>query len=92
MKVVFRTALLHIFFIIIFSLLYLSYKEDFSSAKKSDLDYKSYINFLNLSVTIQSGVGLTDLIPMTEISKFIVMIQQLLLIFTHILTLYIFTL
>ncbi len=92
MKLVFRTALLHIFFIILFSLLYLSYREDFRPAKNSDLDYKSYINFLNLSVTIQSGVGLTDLIPITEMSKFIVMIQQLLLIFTHILTLYIFTL
>lgn len=92
MKLVFRTAVLHICFIILFSILYLLYREDFRPQRNADLDYKSYINFLNLSVTIQSGVGLTDLIPITEISKFIVMIQQLLLIFTHILTLYIFTL
>jgi hypothetical protein len=92
MKLVFRTVFLHIFFIIIFSFIYLHFKEEFKPATNSDTDYKSYINFLNLSVTIQSGIGLTDLVPMTTISKFIVMFQQLILIFIHILTLYIFTL
>ena len=92
MKLVFRTALLHIFFIIVFALLYYHFKDDFKPAKETDTDYKSFINFLNLSVTIQSGVGLTDLIALTTISKFVVMFQQAMLIFTHILTLYIFTL
>ena len=68
------------------------YRDDFQPGKSSDKDYKSYINFLNLSVTIQSSVGLTDLIPISEKVKFIVMFQQLLLIFTHIFTIYIFTL
>lgn len=92
MKLLFRTALFHIFSIIAFSLIYLYYKDDFQPSKNTDRDYKSFINFLNLSVTIQSSVGLTDLVPISEVAKFIVMSQQILLIFTHILTLYIFTL
>jgi len=90
MKLVFRTALLHIASIIFFALIYLYYKDDFQSALNKD--YKSFINCLNLSVTLQAGVGSSDLVPITYISKFIVMLQQLLLIFTHIFTLYIFTL
>ena len=92
MKLLFRTAFFHIFCIIIFSLIYLYYKEDFQPAKETDKDYKSFINFLNLSVTIQSSVGISDLVPITPTAKFIVMFQQVLLIFTNILTLYIFTL
>lgn len=92
MKLVFRTALFHVFSIFVFSIIYLLYKDHFQPGKETDKDYKSYINFLNLSVTIQSSVGLTDLVPISEIAKFIIMFQQLLLIFTNIFTIYIFTL
>lgn len=91
MKMLFRTALLHLVSITLFSLIYLAYKDGFRPAQKMDTEYTAYINFLNLSVTIQSGIGLTDLVPISHFAKVIVMVQQLLLIFTHIFTLYIFT-
>ena len=54
--------------------------------------YTSYIDFFLLSITIQSGVGITDLYPITIYSKLVVIIQQFFMILTHIITLYIFTL
>ena len=55
-------------------------------------DKKDLIDFLLLSTTIQSGIGMSDLYPLSYYSKIVVMIQQLIMLFTNIITLYIFTL
>lgn len=91
MKLVLKTALFHIFCIITFSFIYFSYREHFISVDKGE-KYNSYIDFLNLSITIQSSVGMTYIIPHTFITKLIIMTQQVLVILTHLITLYIFTL
>ena len=90
MKLVFKTALFHIICISIFSIIYFSYKEHFIPVDKNE-QYNDYIDFLNLSLTIQSGVGMTYTIPHTFIVKFIIIIQQSLVILTHLITLYFFT-
>ena len=53
---------------------------------------QSFVDFLLLSTTIQAGVGISDLYPLSYYSKLVVIIQQMLMLFTHVITLYIFTL
>jgi hypothetical protein len=89
MKLVIRTVLFHIICILIFSIIYSNLSEEFHLFNKNR---KDFIDFLQLSTTIQAGVGMTNLYPLSDYSKIIVIIQQLLMLFTHVITLYIFTL
>ena len=50
------------------------------------------MDFFLLSTTIQAGVGISDLYPITFYSKIVMIIQQFLVISAHVFTLYIFTL
>jgi len=51
----------------------------------------TYLDCLLASTTIQAGVGLTNMRLDSSISKLIMVLQQFLLISTHVFTLYIFT-
>jgi hypothetical protein len=90
MKLVIRTFVFHILCIIVFAMIYLSLSEDFHVIEKDDR--KTFIDFILLSTTIQSGVGISDIYPLSYYSKITMTIQQLLMLFTHVITLYIFTL
>lgn len=57
-----------------------------------DKDKKSFVDYILLSTTIQAGVGISQLYPLSLYSKFVLITQQLFMLFTHIITLYIFTL
>ena len=96
MKLVIRTALFHLLSIIIFALIYLYISEDFQSGngdyERKNKKYKNFTDFLLLSTTIQAGVGISDIYPISFYSKIVLIIQQIMLIFTHLITLYIFTL
>jgi hypothetical protein len=93
MKLVIRTMIFHLLCIIVFAYLYLYLSEDFdSSGQHKHNKYSSYLDFFLLSTTIQSGVGISDLYPISTYSKMIVIIQQCLMLLTHVITLYIFTL
>jgi|LakMenEpi03Aug12_release.lakeMendotaPanAssembly.Ray.scaffolds.fasta_scaffold2380614_1 hypothetical protein len=91
MKLVIRSAVFHLFCIIIFALIYFYFAEHFQS-NKQNIKYNDFTDYLLLSTTIQAGVGLTELYPISSYSKMLLMLQQLILILTHIITLYIFTL
>ena len=58
---------------------------------KEKYDNLEIIDYLLLSTTIQSGVGISDLYPTTFYGKLTMIIQQLVLIMTHVFTIYIFT-
>ncbi len=90
MKLVIRAMIFHILCIIIFALIYLTLDEGFHVTEQHDK--KGVVDYLLLSTTIQSGVGISDLYPLSYYSKVAVIIQQMLMLFTHIITLYIFTL
>jgi hypothetical protein len=89
MKLLFRTFFFHIFCIIIFAIIYSFLVNDFHIENKEN---KSMIDLLSLSTTIQCGVGMTNLYPLTFYSKLFIIIQQLIMLFTNVITLYIFTL
>jgi len=89
MKIVIRTVVLHIICILLFGIIYYGLTESFYYVNNKE---KTILDFISLSVTIQSGVGLTHLEPITFYSKMAISIQQIILIFIHVITLYIFTL
>jgi hypothetical protein len=94
MKLVIRTVVFHALCIIAFALIYLHIDDNFQSNKVSEKNkrYTSFIDFLLLSTTIQAGVGISDLFPISFFGKIAVIIQQFIMLLTHVITLYIFTL
>jgi hypothetical protein len=90
MKLVVRALIFHILCIIIFSIIYFNLDEGFHLTEEHDK--RGVIDYLLLSTTIQAGVGISYLYPLSYYSKIAVIIQQMLMLFTHIITLYIFTL
>jgi len=89
MKLVIRTFVVHILCIIVFALIYSNISEEFHFMDK---DKKSFVDYILLSTTIQAGVGISQLYPLSLYSKITLITQQLFMLFTHIITLYIFTL
>ena len=88
MKLVIRSAIFHLFCIIIFSVIYFYSSHEFHCVSGE----KTFMDCLLLSTTIQAGVGISDLYPTSIYSKLFVILQQIILILTHLITLYIFTL
>jgi hypothetical protein len=88
MKIAIRTVLFHILCIFIFAFLYYYFRDDFKTEIKENF---TILDYLFLSTTIQSGVGLTDIYPINFYGKLVMIIQQVVLIMTHVFTIYIFT-
>ena len=92
MKIVLRTLVFHFICIIIFALLYKHLYNHFGHDKnKMNLNSGQMVDYFLLSVTIQAGIGFSDLYPLSHVSKVILMIHQFIVISTHVFTLYIFT-
>jgi hypothetical protein len=87
MQIVIRTIFFHFLCIAGFGMIYFYLNDDFSE-QKNDLEA---IDYLLLSTTIQAGVGLSDLYPLSFYGKLTMIIQQILMLSTHIVTLYILT-
>lgn len=95
MKIVIKTVLFQFLCIVLFSLIYLSFKNQFIRDAKFNIDNKKepeLIDCLFLATTVQAGVGYSDLYPITCLSKIILIIQQFFMISTNVFLLYIFTL
>ena len=90
MKIVFRTLIFHLFCILIFFLIYWNLGDHFLRDKSKT--QANIIDFLLLSTTVQAGVGIADIYPISFMGKLSLIIQQLIMIFTHVITLYLFTL
>jgi hypothetical protein len=88
MKIVIRTVFFHFLCIAGFGMLYFYLKDDFLEQKDDNLEI---IDYLLLSTTIQAGVGVSDLHPTSFYGKLTMIIQQILMLCTHIFTLYILT-
>lgn len=86
MKLAIRTILFHLLCVVFFASLYLAMSDSFRSDKPI-----TFTDCLSQSVTIQAGVGFTVMEPFTFASKLAVVLHQLVLISTHVATLYVFT-
>ena len=92
MKLVIRTVFFHTICIFLFAFIYLYLSNDFDRNNETKYKYKTFTDFLLLSTTVQSGVGMTDLFPISFISKISLILQQVIMMLTHVITLYVFTL
>ena len=86
MKLVIRTVLFHFICIILFGIIYYNIQSQFQGTIK--YERKSIVDYIFLSTTIQASVGMSDIYPITNISKFVMIFQQMLMIMNHVLTLY----
>ena len=102
MKIVIRTVVFHVLCILLFALLYSTFAQDFGSLddelykensnSNRRKEKRGFLDFLLLSTTIQAGVGISEFFPSSSFTKIIMIIQQMLMISTHVFTLYFFTL
>ena len=90
MKFLFRTMIFHFICIFIFTLLYYNFSYDYDNSR--DVVNTTILDFLLLSTTIQAGVGISGLYPINDIGKIIMILQQMIMLSIHVLTLYLFTL
>lgn len=90
MKIVFRTLIFHFVCIIIFTILYSVFADDYNEKNEGD-GSKTTTTFLDcvlLSTTIQSGVGISNLYPLNSIGKLIMILQQLIMMSANLFALY----
>jgi hypothetical protein len=89
MERVIKTVVFHIICIIIFTFMYYSVKDDFEGQFNEKL---TLIDYFGLSTTIQAGVGISDIHPnpITVYGKLLMILQQFMMIFTNVFTLYTF--
>jgi hypothetical protein len=91
MTQLFKTFIFELVCVIIFGCLYWIYRDDFTltfASKNNDL---SILECFYTSVTVQSGVGYSVLNPNNKRAVLLLMTQQLIMIFTNILMLYLFS-
>ena len=86
MNIAIRTLCFHFICILIFGLIYYNIHSDFEH--KGQQQRESFLDYILLSTTIQASVGISDIYPITNISKFVMIFQQMLMIMTHVFTLY----
>ncbi len=91
MKLLFRTLLFHFSCIILFFLIYWNLGDHFLRDNKTKTP-ATLLDFLLLSTTVQAGVGIADIYPISFMGKLTLIIQQMIMLSTHVITLYIFTL
>jgi hypothetical protein len=89
MKIVIRTVFFHFLCILVFAIFYYNFKDHFQRNVKEEF---TILDYMLLSTTIQAGVGISDIYPISFYGKILMIMQQLLMIMTHVFTLYIFNL
>ena len=89
MKLVIRTVFFHLCCIVLFTGIYYYLRSDFTIPGANDV---TVMDCTLLSTTIQAGVGISNVAPLTNVSKIVMSIQQLILIATYVFTVYIFSL
>uniref|UniRef100_A0A6C0AR22 Potassium channel domain-containing protein n=1 Tax=viral metagenome TaxID=1070528 RepID=A0A6C0AR22_9ZZZZ len=90
MKYIFRILVFHLTCIIIFATLYYIFKSDFDD--ENSVKHESLIDFILLATTTQASVGISGIYPVTYIGKYLMILQQLIMLSTHVFTVYFFTL
>lgn len=88
MKLVIRTLFFHFLNIFIFSIIYYNLSNDFVFIQEH---IPTFYDFILFSTTVQVGVGVSQLYPFTVFGKLMLILQQWILLCTHVITLYIFT-
>lgn len=98
MKRVLKTVASHLFFIVFFAGCYYIFSKHFEKNTPNkcknyncDNEVNTIIDFLLFSTTIQAGVGISDIIPISVYGKIFMILQQLIMISINVITIYVFT-
>ena len=102
-----KTLAIHIFCILFFTCFYYYFSIHFDNNKQinqnkqikqnkfqyyiEESNVDSILDFFLFSTTIQSGVGITDILPISVYGKILMIIQQLIMISISVITIYVFT-
>ena len=89
MKLVIRTVFFHLCCIALFTGIYYHLRGELFIPNATEV---TAMDCALLSTTIQSSVGMTNIAPLTNLTKIVMSIQQLVLITTYVFTVYIFSL
>ena len=87
MRLVIKTVLFQVLCVVVFGFLYFRLQEPLSVD-----EHLNELDALLLSITIQSGVGVTPIVPNSTTCKIIMIFQQLIMISSYVFILYVFTL
>ena len=87
MRRVVKTLAIHLFCILFFAFLYHYFSIHFDNYKRDS----TIIDFFLFSTTIQAGVGISDILPISVYGKLCMILQQLLMISISVITIYVFT-
>lgn len=88
MRIVFATIFFNFLCIIFFSMIYIYLKNEFINNANNEI---KLIDIIMFSTTVQSGVGLSNLLPNSFNSKLVTIIQQLTMICSYVIILYVIT-
>jgi len=88
-RIVVYTFVFNIITIIIFSIIYTNISPN-NFQPLNPNDKLTFVDYLYYSVTIQSGVGLPDVTALSDLAKILAIIQQLILISTAFILVYMF--
>lgn len=94
MKKVLKTLAIHLFCIIFFAFFYYYFSIHFDNNKlkhKYDSKLETLIDFFLFSTTIQAGVGISDILPISIYGKLFMILQQLIMISISVIMIYVFT-
>lgn len=97
MKRVIKTVAVHLILIIIFTVIYYFFSRHFEKNTPNkcknyncDNEVNTLIDFLLFSTTIQAGVGLNEISPISNYGKLFIILQQLIMISINVITIYVF--
>lgn len=90
MKIAIRTVLFHFLCILVFGIFYYNFQNEFQHIVSHER--RTFLDYVLLSTTIQASVGISDIYPITNLGKIVMILQQLIMIMTHVFTIYFFNL
>ena len=96
MRIVIKTVIVHLLCIIFFAFSYRYFAIHFDKNKKNKFQnfeskIESIVDFFLFSTTIQAGVGVSDILPISIYGKMLMILQQLIMISINLITIYVFT-
>jgi heme A synthase len=86
MKRVLQTLLFHLISIVVFGIIYFYLSREHFILNNDKVP--DFMDIVMMAVTIQAGVGVTNMIPISNLAKLAVTFQQLILICTNVFMIY----
>jgi hypothetical protein len=97
MKNVVRILALQLICIIFFTFFYFHFSDHFDNTQTKMRHYKKetlfepFVDFFLFSTTIQTGVGISNILPISLYAELFMIVQQLIMISINVLALYVFS-